>query len=254
MKVEPPNLIGKAFDVVWQKVNIVADEVRTGGVAWHNLCKDFLCAAIEEDIIARAPFVEVIHSVMHTDLNEFCQSVETAARLHDNIKLAETHTRTIRDVELDAVALGNDNPAQLRLVEEQIGFQVREANKLHVRMSNRAAAHDSIVLEEENLLVLARSQKIFPVLDAHSNHVAHFLFWVGGHIAIALAPLNQYKLVCALYDVVLVLEEDYIAVGVDYVRQMLHVAKRTGGVGVNQIFGLGLAHVRIESHKIYIHA
>ena len=219
MKVEPPNLIGKAFDVVWQEMNVIADEVRTRSVAWHDLCEDFLGSAIEEDVVACAAFVEVIHSVMHADLNEIRQSVETAARLHDDIKLAESHSRTIRDVELYALALGNDNPAQLRLVEEQIGFQVWEADKLHVRMTNRAAAHDSVVLEEENFLVLARRQKISPMLNAHSNHVVHFLFGVGGHIALALAPLNQNELVGSLYDVVLVLEEDNIAVGVDDVSQ-----------------------------------
>ena len=84
-----------------------------------------------------------------------------------------------------------------------------------MRMSNRAAAHDSVVFKEENLLIFARSQKIFPMFNAHMNHAAHFFFGIGWHIDFALAPLNQNELVCALDDIVLIFKENNIVVSVN---------------------------------------
>ena len=90
------NLAGNAFDIVRQEVNIITDEVRRRGVARHDLSEDFLCAAIKKDIVARTAFAKVIHDVMDADLNEIRQRIKRTARLHDDIKFAEAHTRTIR--------------------------------------------------------------------------------------------------------------------------------------------------------------
>ena len=88
---------------------------------------------------------------------------------------------------------------------------------------------------------------------AHFYDAAHFFLRVIGHVALTVAPLNQNELVGSFDDVVLVAQKNYVVVGLDYVGQVFHVAKRAGGLGVSKRRGFRLSYVRVEFYKIDIH-
>ena len=69
-KVELLNLSRNTFDVIWQEMNIVDDEVWRCCVTRHELRKNFISSIIEKDIVARSAFVELIHCIMHGSLNK----------------------------------------------------------------------------------------------------------------------------------------------------------------------------------------
>ena len=86
---------GNAFDVVRQKVHVVADEIRRSCIARHNFGENFFVASIEKNIVTAAVPLEIIFDVINTDLQKIRQRVQISAAFDDDIQFAEADTRTI---------------------------------------------------------------------------------------------------------------------------------------------------------------
>lgn len=137
---------------------------------------------------------------------------------------------------------------------EQLLLHVWKADELHVGVADGAAGERSVVLEEEHGLIAAAFSELLPHAEPEADERVHVLLRVGGHVALAFAPLDEHELVGALDDIVFVAQEDHVAFRCDDIRQVRAVAERAGLLAVAYRFGFMAGCADVEAHEIDVHA
>ena len=141
---------------------------------------------------------------------------------------------------LDAVKL-------LRVIH-QLRLDFRKAHNLHVGMADGAAGERAEVLEQHHCLVVTGVGHGEPVAQGEADKPVHVLRGVVGNVAFALVSFNQHQLVRGHHDIVLVFQQDDIALGGQDAGQVLYIAERTGALVGQARDGAGFlsAHGNVE--------
>ena len=197
--------------------------------------------AIEEQIIAFAAFIEMMHKIIHGDLNIICYGIDGIVAVRHDIEFSEADARTCGNIEFDTVFLTNGQTNELIRIEGQMFIQLAEADDLHVRMAQGAAGHRPVIFEEQYGFIFSGVLHPQPMVDAKVEKAMQVLCGIVRDVLIAMAAFDEDELICIFKYVVLVLEQDDVAVRVDDIREMRAIAEGTGSLVIDDVFWFFLA-------------
>ncbi len=144
------------------------------------------------------------------------------------------------NIDLYAVFFCYLDALKLPWVIHQLRLDFRKAHNLHVGMADGAAGEGTEILEQHYSLVIPGVGHGEPVAQGKAHEPVHVLRGVVGNVAFALVSFNQHQLVRGHYDIVLVFQQDDIALGGQDAGQVLYIAERTGALVGHARDGAGL--------------
>ena len=252
-KIQLPEFLDNTFRVVWQEMDVVADEEGGRGEAGHDFYVEATLAVVEEDIVAVASLVEIVHDIVHGNLDEIGKGIEIRIGSGHDIQFPEAHAGTGGDVEGDTVSFSAGQAVELSLGKEKIRVQMGKANELHMGMADGSSGQGAEILEEEDGLVFPGIDHALPMVDSEADETVHVFCCIVRHVGLAGMPLDDDELVSPLYDIVFVPEKDDIAVGIDDVRELVGIAEGTGSFLVDDVFRFLASKSHIEANQVDIH-
>lgn len=251
--IERFHFLNDAFQVVRQKVDVVADEEGRGGEAGHDFGVEAFLVMIEEDVVAVATLVEMVHDVIHGNLDEICESIRIVTFPGEDVEFPEADAGAGGGIEGNIVFLHDRDAFEFLGGEEEGRIEIREANELHVGMPDGAARHGTEILEEEDGFVFSRIDHLFPMAQTEADETMHVILRVVRHIRLAVTAFDDDELVSPLDDIVFVAKQDDIAVGVEDIRKVRHVAEGAGGFPINDVFRFLASKRHVKANEIYFH-
>lgn len=182
------------------------------------------------------------------------QRLNGRIRCRTDIEFRETDARIGGDIELYAVSAVDAQACEILRRGQRQRREVSQADDLHVRMAHGAAGIRSVVFEEQSGFVLLAAAHSEPMLEPKAQQGVKMRLVVMREGAVAIGCFYQDGLKRVGQDIVFVFDEQELAFLIDNAAKRRAVAKRTGGVVVEDCFGLFPADAYIERQVICRHA